>query len=85
MKLLSFIFVIWKLVLIFHLVNSLHDGRETATDYFNQWIVRIEGDFQSANSVAEDLGYTNLGEVIICGYLAWCFTRENICKIKWHI
>ena len=58
MKLLSFIFVI-----IFHLVNSLHDGRETATDYFNQWIVRIEGDFESANSVAEDLGYTNLGEV----------------------
>ena len=58
MKLLSFIFVI-----IFHLVNSLHDGRETATDYFNQWIVRIEGNFESANSIAEDLGYTNLGEV----------------------
>ena len=85
MKLLSFIFVIWKLVLIFHLVNSLHDGRETATDYFNQWIVRIEGDFESANSVAEDLGYTNLGEVLICTYLARCFTREKICKVKWHI
>ena len=64
MKLLSYIFVIWKLVLILvHLANSLHDGRETATDYYNQWIVRIEGDFESANSVAADLGYTNLGEV----------------------
>ena len=45
------------------IVNSFHDGRETATDFVNEWIVKIDGDYTSANYIAEQLGYTNLGEV----------------------
>ena len=58
--------IIYSICLFLSSVKSslLHDGRDSATDFINNWIVQIEGGDISANNVALQLGYTNLGEVI---------------------
>ena len=45
------------------LCHAIHDGREKASDFSNEWIVNLEGDEEAADLVAETLGYENLGAV----------------------
>lgn len=44
--------------------SAIHDGRETADNYANEWIVHIQSEsIQAADDLAFQLGYENLGEV----------------------
>jgi hypothetical protein len=42
---------------------EIHHGHETAQDYSNEWIVRLEGGPEVAESLALQLGYEFLGSV----------------------
>jgi len=42
---------------------EIHHGHETAQDYSNEWIVRLEGGQEVAESLALQLGYEFLGSV----------------------
>ncbi|XP_059081763.1 neuroendocrine convertase 1-like [Tigriopus californicus] len=40
-----------------------HDGSDTATDFSNEWIIRVDGNEDSANLLALKNGYENMGEI----------------------
>lgn len=42
-----------------------HDGSDTATDFSNEWIIRVDGNEDSADLLAIKNGYENMGEVNI--------------------
>jgi len=42
---------------------EVHHGHETAQQYSNEWIVRLEGGPEVAESLALQLGYEFLGSV----------------------
>ena len=46
---------------------ALHDGREVAQDYSNEWVVHLDSTNTSFDPdfLAEELGYQNMGEVPI--------------------
>ena len=60
--------------------HAIHDGRERASDFSNEWIVNLEGDEQAADLVADTLGYENLGAVRILYrlFVTFCQTH-NFC------
>ena len=58
MKCLGGVILCWLSVCL-----AIHDGREKASDFSNEWIVNLEGDEEAADLVAETLGYENLGAV----------------------
>lgn len=43
--------------------SSRHVGHETADEFSNEWVVKIEGGPRVAQSLADELGYEFLGEV----------------------
>ena len=43
--------------------NQLHDGRDTSTEFSNEWLVHLDGTAEAADLLALKLGYDNLGEV----------------------
>ena len=49
-----------------------HDGKDSAVEFSNEWVVHLEGAKNSADLVALKLGYENLGEVRT--------TSGNCCK-----
>ena len=46
----------------FHFASH-HDGKDSAEEFTNEWVVHLEGAKNSADLVALKLGYENLGEV----------------------
>eukprot|EP00095_Tigriopus_kingsejongensis_P012220 maker-scaffold528_size145933-snap-gene-0.25 protein:Tk12220 transcript:maker-scaffold528_size145933-snap-gene-0.25-mRNA-1 annotation:"prohormone convertase 1" len=40
-----------------------HDGSDTSSDFSNEWIIQVEGNFDSADLLALRMGYQNMGEV----------------------
>ncbi len=45
-------------------LNIDHDGRDMASRYSNEWVVSLEGsEMGEADSLAQQLGYENFGEV----------------------
>ena len=44
---------------------ALHDGREVAQDFSNEWVVHLDNTNASFDPdfLAEELGYQNMGEV----------------------
>nr|CAD7452617.1 unnamed protein product [Timema tahoe] len=41
-----------------------HQGLETATEFTNEWVVRLEGGRQAAQVLAQEMGYNLLGQVL---------------------
>ena len=58
--------IYWSFFLLAKLCAALHDGRELAEDYSNEWVVHLDGSNSSFDPdfLAAELGYQNLGEVI---------------------
>ena len=57
--------IYWSFFLLAKLCAALHDGRELAEDYSNEWVVHLDGSNSSFDPdfLAAELGYQNMGEV----------------------
>ena len=57
--------IYWSFFLLAKLCAALHDGRELAEDYSNEWVVHLDGSNSSFDPdfLAAQLGYQNMGEV----------------------
>mgnify|MGYP001202249020 CR=1 FL=1 len=57
--------IYWSFFLLAKLCDALHDGRELAEDYSNEWVVHLDGSNSSFDPdfLAAELGYQNIGEV----------------------
>ena len=46
-----------------HAVDHGHDGREVSPEFSKEWIVKLEGNVDSADLIAVKFGFVNKGEV----------------------
>ena len=46
-----------------HGVDHGHDGREVTPEFSKEWIVKLEGNVDSAELIAVKFGFVNKGEV----------------------
>ncbi len=54
----------WSLAFIFVVIASaIHDGRQRAKEYSNQWLVYLEADEETATQTLAQIGFENLGEI----------------------
>ena len=57
--------IFFVIFLLLNQCSALHDGRELAEDYSNEWVVHLDGSNSSFDPdfLATELGYQNMGEV----------------------